>query len=86
VLGTLNLLDKHYTRVFFLCVITGDESPACLDGSQYGFYFRPSQTGSTKWYDQEKFPKDLSLTRPEIAPLVILSFPTLVRRDRFVTP
>ena len=27
----------------------GDESPACLDGSPYGFYFIPSSTGSTKW-------------------------------------
>jgi len=27
----------------------GDESPACLDGSPYGFYFVPSKTGSTKW-------------------------------------
>ena len=27
----------------------GDESPACLDGSPYGFYFQPSKTGSTKW-------------------------------------
>ena len=28
----------------------GDESPACLDGSPYGFYFNPSKSGkSTKW-------------------------------------
>ena len=27
----------------------GDESPACLDGSPYGFYFNPSTTNSTKW-------------------------------------
>jgi hypothetical protein len=27
----------------------GEESPACLDGSPYGFYFVPSKTGSTKW-------------------------------------
>lgn len=27
----------------------GAESPACLDGSPYGFYFVPSKTGSTKW-------------------------------------
>ena len=27
----------------------GDESPACLDGSPYGFYFTPSKTGSTQW-------------------------------------
>jgi len=27
----------------------GDESPACLDGSPYGLYFRPSATNSTKW-------------------------------------
>ena len=27
----------------------GDASPACLDGSPYGFYFQPSTTGSTKW-------------------------------------
>jgi len=27
----------------------GDESPACLDGSPYGYYFVPSKTGSTKW-------------------------------------
>lgn len=26
-----------------------DESPACLDGSPYGFYFRPSTANSTKW-------------------------------------
>lgn len=42
----------------------GNESPACLDGSPYGFYFVPSTTGSTKWtiniqgggwcYDEEK--------------------------------
>lgn len=42
----------------------GDESPACLDGSPYGFYFQPSQTNSTKWtisiegggwcYDEDK--------------------------------
>jgi hypothetical protein len=42
----------------------GDESPACLDGSPYGFYFVPSTTNSTKWtiniqgggwcYDEEK--------------------------------
>lgn len=25
------------------------QSPACLDGSPYGFYFQPSKTGSTKW-------------------------------------
>eukprot|EP00041_Stephanoeca_diplocostata_P011991 m.198822 g.198822 ORF g.198822 m.198822 type:complete len:445 (+) comp18762_c0_seq1:94-1428(+) len=27
----------------------GDESPACLDGTPYGFFFQPSTTGSTKW-------------------------------------
>lgn len=27
----------------------GDSSPACLDGSPYGFYFNPSKTNSTKW-------------------------------------
>lgn len=27
----------------------GKESPACLDGSKYGFYFTPSKTRSTKW-------------------------------------
>lgn len=27
----------------------GDESPACLDGSPYGFYFQKSKTSSTKW-------------------------------------
>lgn len=27
----------------------GNESPACLDGSPYGFYFIPSTTNSTKW-------------------------------------
>jgi len=27
----------------------GDESPACLDGSPYGFYFRPSPTNSKRW-------------------------------------
>ena len=29
--------------------VDGDESPACLDGSPYGFYFTPSKTGSTQW-------------------------------------
>ena len=33
----------------FLPQDKGDESPACLDGSPYGFYFVPSKTGSTKW-------------------------------------
>eukprot|EP01063_Lacrimia_lanifica_P040597 TRINITY_DN926_c1_g1_i6.p1 TRINITY_DN926_c1_g1~~TRINITY_DN926_c1_g1_i6.p1 ORF type:complete len:386 (+),score=122.95 TRINITY_DN926_c1_g1_i6:66-1223(+) len=28
---------------------SGDESPACLDGSPYGLYFVPSLTNSTKW-------------------------------------
>ena len=32
-----------------LLPITGDDSPACLDGTPYGFYFQPSKTGSTKW-------------------------------------
>ena len=27
----------------------GNESPACLDGSPYGFYFTKSASGSTKW-------------------------------------
>eukprot|EP00729_Bicosta_minor_P012259 gene12259-26110_t len=27
----------------------GDEAPACLDGSPYGFYFQPSAKKSTKW-------------------------------------
>jgi len=27
----------------------GEESPACLDGSPYGVYFRKSPTNSTKW-------------------------------------
>ena len=27
----------------------GDKSPACLDGSPYGFYFVPSTTNSTQW-------------------------------------
>mmetsp|Transcript_31828 Transcript_31828/g.83401 ORF Transcript_31828/g.83401 Transcript_31828/m.83401 type:complete len:427 (-) Transcript_31828:1841-3121(-) len=27
----------------------GDQSPACLDGSPYGFYFSPSPSKSTKW-------------------------------------
>lgn len=27
----------------------GNESPACLDGSPYGFFFNPSKTNSTKW-------------------------------------
>ena len=27
----------------------GNESPACLDGSPYGFYFVPSTTGSKQW-------------------------------------
>eukprot|EP00440_Ansanella_granifera_P019850 gb/GFBE01021564.1/.p1 GENE.gb/GFBE01021564.1/~~gb/GFBE01021564.1/.p1 ORF type:complete len:442 (+),score=98.20 gb/GFBE01021564.1/:1-1326(+) len=35
--------------VTFLLQDKGVESPACLDGSPYGFYFVPSSTGSTKW-------------------------------------
>ena len=27
----------------------GDDSPACLDGTEYKFYFVKSETGSTKW-------------------------------------
>jgi hypothetical protein len=33
----------------FLPQDKGGESPACLDGSPYGFYFQPSTTGSNKW-------------------------------------
>lgn len=33
----------------FLPQDKGSESPACLDGSPYVFYFLPSSTGSTKW-------------------------------------
>ena len=34
----------------FLPQDNGDESPATLDGSAYGFYYKPSQSGkSTKW-------------------------------------
>jgi len=29
--------------------LSDPESPACLDGSPYGFYFVPSATNSTKW-------------------------------------
>mmetsp|Transcript_126172 Transcript_126172/g.223524 ORF Transcript_126172/g.223524 Transcript_126172/m.223524 type:complete len:439 (+) Transcript_126172:73-1389(+) len=35
--------------ITFLPQDKGNESPACLDGSPYGFYFVPSTTGSTKW-------------------------------------
>lgn len=37
--GTLTMLPQD----------KGDQSPAALDGSPYGFYFAPSTTGSTKW-------------------------------------
>jgi hypothetical protein len=36
-------------RLTLLPQDAGDASPACLDGSQYGFYFVPSTTNSTKW-------------------------------------
>jgi STAM-binding protein len=36
-------------NITFLPQDKGGESPACLDGSPYGFYFRPSPTNSTKW-------------------------------------
>lgn len=42
--GTLRLANLH-----FLDQNRGGESPACLDGSKYGFYFAPSTTNSTKW-------------------------------------
>jgi len=35
--------------ITFLPQDKGAESPACLDGSPYGFYFAPSTTGSNKW-------------------------------------
>eukprot|EP00928_Gymnodinium_smaydae_P062298 TRINITY_DN4619_c2_g2_i1.p1 TRINITY_DN4619_c2_g2~~TRINITY_DN4619_c2_g2_i1.p1 ORF type:complete len:447 (+),score=56.31 TRINITY_DN4619_c2_g2_i1:47-1387(+) len=35
--------------VRFLPQDKGKESPACLDGSPYGFYFIPSMKGSAKW-------------------------------------
>eukprot|EP01052_Picozoa_sp_SAG31_P026402 SAG31_NODE_2389_length_5806_cov_3.020151_1_plen_126_part_00 len=37
------------TPVVMLPQDKGGESPACLDGSPYGFYFVPSKAGSTKW-------------------------------------
>eukprot|EP00939_MAST-03C_sp_MAST-3C-sp1_P000133 g133.t1 len=46
----------------------GAESPACLDGSPYGFYFVPSSTNSTKWTISIEgggwcYDEDLCLTR-----------------------
>ena len=42
-------LDTGAAPLTLLPQDKGDESPACLDGSPYGFYFQPSKTGSTKW-------------------------------------
>ena len=52
--GGRDLLDLGHERakpspLTLLPQDKGDESPACLDGSPYGFYFRPSATKSTKW-------------------------------------
>ena len=44
-----NLAPLHTATLTLLPQDKGDESPACLDGSPYGFYFQPSTTGSTKW-------------------------------------
>ena len=50
--GGLGGLDRTLSRAGPLTLLPqdkGNESPACLDGSPYGFYFSPSKTGSTKW-------------------------------------
>lgn len=42
--------SSHVANLTFLPHDLSDpESPACLDGSPYGFYFVPSTTGSEKW-------------------------------------
>lgn len=41
--------DGRSATINFLAQDKGVNSPACLDGSPYGFYFVPSSTGSTKW-------------------------------------
>jgi hypothetical protein len=50
--GGLGGLDRELSGTAPLTLLPqdkGNESPACLDGSPYGFYFNPSKTGSTKW-------------------------------------
>eukprot|EP01043_Picozoa_sp_COSAG02_P016810 COSAG02_NODE_747_length_17723_cov_49.509816_12_plen_118_part_00 len=50
--GGLGGLDRALSGTGPLTLLPqdkGNESPACLDGSPYGFYFSPSKTGSTKW-------------------------------------
>lgn len=47
-LGRHNKLNQA-TATFLPHDLTNPESPACLDGSPYGFYFAPSTTGSKKW-------------------------------------
>ena len=41
--------SSNVGKARFLPQDKGNESPACLDGSPYGFYFVPSTTKSTKW-------------------------------------
>jgi len=49
-LGGLDLpLSSGGAPLTLLPQDAGDASPACLDGSPYGFYFSPSKTNSTKW-------------------------------------
>ena len=42
-------LPRYGAPLTLLPQTEGDESPACLDGSPYGFYFNPSKTGSKRW-------------------------------------
>ena len=39
----------HAGNLTLLPQTEGDLSPACLDGTPYGVYFRPSPTGSRAW-------------------------------------
>lgn len=51
VLGSLSRPPPppHLGPLVFLSQDTGSQSPACLDGSPYGFYFAPSSANSTRW-------------------------------------
>lgn len=47
--GGMDLPKSTAVNVTLLPQNKGNESPACLDGSPYGYYYVPSKTKSTKW-------------------------------------
>lgn len=51
-LGMNSFFPNAKSRIAKLTLLpqdAGESSPACLDGSPFGFYFAPSAFGSTKW-------------------------------------